>query len=331
MLYKVSEDEQDAIPISEITFEKCGIKEIKNIQEWIRKDPRILGEELLVLSVNRCPWDKSRREYDILSMDKSGQLVLIEIKRDNKDCVAQGLDYASKLVSMTRANVLPYFIEYREKYCGEKLSLEEAKIIIDEFTDSDEVYNEFPKEVRIILVAAGFSNDDTQLALYLNSLRQLVKCVKLTLYTKDNELLFNSNTIIPVKETEQYLVGIKEKEDQRILKTKKGKAILDRLINDGIVKIGEILSFQYNLPKGVEYNKDNPIFHAEVIRNENKPARVRWEVDKEEYSLCKLTDKICEEKFNLLPRGWYSTKMWGIKNTSCLVELLKQQEDGSVN
>jgi RecB family endonuclease NucS len=71
------------------------------LEEWICRNPELLGDRLLVI-------DRQRNisgvgQLDLLAIDEAGTLVVIELKRDRtpREAVAQVLDYASWLDSAT--------------------------------------------------------------------------------------------------------------------------------------------------------------------------------------------------------------------------------------
>lgn len=68
-----------------------------DLENWIAKDPSILGEKLLVIARQLDVPGVGR--LDLLCMDESGQLVIVELKRGlaSREAVAQALDYASWL------------------------------------------------------------------------------------------------------------------------------------------------------------------------------------------------------------------------------------------
>lgn len=67
----------------------------KRIEEWINRDISILSPNLLVIG-RQVPTDY-RKFIDLLCMDSSGNLVVVELKRDKtpREVTAQALDYAS--------------------------------------------------------------------------------------------------------------------------------------------------------------------------------------------------------------------------------------------
>jgi len=71
------------------------------LEEWIAKDPAILGLELLI--IGRQVTTQFGGRIDLLGIDRQGDLSIIELKRDRtpRDVVAQVLDYASWVRRLT--------------------------------------------------------------------------------------------------------------------------------------------------------------------------------------------------------------------------------------
>ena len=77
----------------------------------------MLGEDLLVVSTEFDRFTNSNDRLDILALDKSGNLVVIELKRDPTAGYAdlQALRYAAMVSSMTIEVLIPYYRSYRLK------------------------------------------------------------------------------------------------------------------------------------------------------------------------------------------------------------------------
>jgi len=104
--------------VSPASFVELNIWERKHIQEWIRQAPEILGEELLVVSIEFDRFKNSDDRLDVLAIDRQGNLVVIELKRDSFASYAdlQAIRYAAMVSSMTIEKLLPYYIAYQKKY-----------------------------------------------------------------------------------------------------------------------------------------------------------------------------------------------------------------------
>jgi endonuclease NucS-like protein len=75
------------------------------IETWVAENPGILGLGLLI--IGRQVTIESRGRLDLLGLDSSGNLVILELKRDRtpREIVAQVLDYASWVVGLTTRDV----------------------------------------------------------------------------------------------------------------------------------------------------------------------------------------------------------------------------------
>ena len=75
------------------------------LQDWIVENPDILGLDILVLG--REIVTENGGQVDILAIDREGNLSVIELKRDRtpRNVVAQVLDYASWVVSLSTSDV----------------------------------------------------------------------------------------------------------------------------------------------------------------------------------------------------------------------------------
>ena len=83
------------------------------LEELIESDPAILGEPLLF--IGRQVPTAHGKYIDLLAVDASGGLHVLELKRDRtpRDVVAQTLDYGSWVESLSHEEVLGIFEDYR--------------------------------------------------------------------------------------------------------------------------------------------------------------------------------------------------------------------------
>lgn len=195
-------------------FRSHQIFERQDIEKWVEKNPEILGEELLVLTTEYDQFDKTKERLDLIALDRAGNLVIIELKRDDtgKTAELQAIKYAAYCSNLTREKVARLFQEYLSKK-EKSINLEAAKNTIDEFIQDDE-FEEFNDKPRIILVAKEFSPEVTSTVLWLRKFKIDITCVKLTPYEiNDSTLGFESSVIIPLPEAKKYLIEAEEKED----------------------------------------------------------------------------------------------------------------------
>lgn len=75
------------------------------LQDWIAEDPGLLGLDLLIIGREVIIADRGR--IDLLAIDEDGNLTILELKRDRtpREVIAQVLDYASWVVTLTTRQV----------------------------------------------------------------------------------------------------------------------------------------------------------------------------------------------------------------------------------
>lgn len=172
-----------------------GRKEKDDLEKWIKTNPKILGDNILIFGEQ--VWTKSG-PLDYLGLDNSGNLVIVELKRDKlaRDVLAQAIDYASDVANwdIERLN------EISLSFSGNSLE----DYITDHFENVDIDDLVINKAQRLLLV--GFSIDEalSRMIGWLSSKYDLgINAIILT-YVKTssgNELI--SKTVIIPEEVEK--------------------------------------------------------------------------------------------------------------------------------
>ncbi|KJF96277.1 membrane protein [Photobacterium angustum] len=215
-LYNISNKNLTAL--TQTTFAAEGLLERQDLQEALKGCIGAIAPDCLVISEEFSDWEDSRRRIDLLAIDKSANLVVIELKRDEigAHMELQSLRYAAMISTMTFDKACSYFEEYIEK---EELDLNARQTILD-FVDLDESsLDDFGNDVRIVLASADFGKELTTSVLWLRDKGIDISCVRLTPYRYNDDVLINAEQIIPVPEVEEYQVKFREKQvEQRTSK-----------------------------------------------------------------------------------------------------------------
>jgi len=82
------------VEMKETTMADGGRTEFQDLKAWIKSDPRILGQDMLIIGEEV---GTRSGPLDFLGIDKSGNIVVIELKRDRipRQALAQAIDYVS--------------------------------------------------------------------------------------------------------------------------------------------------------------------------------------------------------------------------------------------
>jgi len=297
MIFSISSKLDKARKITESSFTGLNIWERQHIEEWIRTNPEMLGEDLLVVSIEFDRFSNSSDRLDVLALDRSGNLVVIELKRDSAAGYAdlQAIRYAAMVSSMTVEVLIPYYIAYRKKYYEETLSEGEAQDQIVEFVESDS-FSELSNKPRIILCSEGFSQEITATVLWLRESDIDISCVKITPYKVDEKVIIVPKVVIPLEEAKQYLIDIKRKEEVKEQSGRKYRPkTMKILIEKHLVQEGDRIYLKNGLPSHLEYEEGNPSFVAEITGKLGQSNAVKWAKDGEEYSISALTWKIFKD------------------------------------
>jgi len=290
MIFSISGELSKAEKIVADTFIGLNIWERQHVEEWVRANPEILGEDLLILSIEFDRFVNSNDRLDVLALDRDGYLVVVELKRDSAAGYAdlQALRYAAMVSSMTIEKLIPYYIAYRHKYFGESLSAGDARTQITEFVES-ESFTEIPSRPRIILCSEGFSQEITTTVLWLRGSQIDITCVKITPYKISDKIIIVPRVVIPLEEAKQYLIEIKAKEEEleQANRTNRRRT-MPLLIENGLIKPGEVVYLKNALPSYVHYEENNPVFQAVITGKLGRSNAVQWKKDGSEHSISEL-------------------------------------------
>ena len=205
-LFRINPENRQSDRIDEVDFGRLGFEERRDIQEWVAANPSILGDDLLIIGKEFSGFDRTNERLDLLAVDFTGRLVVIELKRDDSgvDAHWQAVKYASYLQRATTDKTIKMAAEYR----GE--SEDEAETRLLQHLGADDL-NALNNDQRIILASHRFAPEVTSAALWLNKKTpDLITCIRLTPYqdTQAGSLYVQATTVIPVPGVEGYLVDV---------------------------------------------------------------------------------------------------------------------------
>ena len=212
-LFRVNNENQESDRVEEVDFARLGLRERRDIQEWISINPGILGDDLLIVGKEFSGFDRTNERLDLLAVDADGRLVIIELKRDDTGTNAhwQAIKYASYLSDASQEDIVGMLARH------ENMSTDEAIQKLSQHLGSDDL-NALNNDQRIILASHRFAPEVTSAVLWLNEKTpgdDLITCIQLTPHhdAKSNSLYIQVITIIPVPGTEDLSIGISNGQD----------------------------------------------------------------------------------------------------------------------
>jgi hypothetical protein len=203
-------------PVPTTTFAAEQVWERSDLQRLLRANIEVIADGVLVVSEEFGAFADARRRIDLLGVDRDGRLVVFELKRttDGGHVELQALRYAAMVSAMT----FDELVEYYERYLSqvEPSAVDEARERLAAWLeDAGGEETILSREVRIVLVAAGFDREITTTVLWLNDVYGLdIRCVRLTPYRVDDRLLLDVQQVIPLPEASDLTVRLRRRESQ---------------------------------------------------------------------------------------------------------------------
>lgn len=218
-MFLIDTQNKKATSLEKKSFAELKLTERYDLQEWIAKNPRLLGENLLIIQKEFCGFSDTNERLDLLALDESGKLVVIENKLDDsgKDVVWQALKYVSYCATLTKSEIVEIYQQYLQEG--------NAKDYISEFYDGQDfgsiTLNPIEGDQRIILVAAKFRKEVTSTVLWLRNYHGVdITCIKVTPYMDEDKLYLDAEQIIPIQDIGDYQIRLTAKKQEETASSK---------------------------------------------------------------------------------------------------------------
>lgn len=213
-IFEINNDKLNEI---KTTFQSEKFYEKYDLQRLLAKQIELLSADILIISEEFCDWEDSKRRIDLLGLDRAGKIVVIELKRTvtGGHMELQSLRYAAMVSSMNFNQIIKTYDKHLKKVGNSSLNAEEE---INKFV-GEEYAEDIGNEVRIVLISSEFSKEITSTVLWLNTNGLDIECFKIKPYKLNEKMILEIQQIIPLPESEDYIIKIREKsEQQKVIK-----------------------------------------------------------------------------------------------------------------
>ena len=224
-IYKMVGDKDRLDEVAQTSFGQEGVLERADLQRMLRDQPEVLEKGLLIIAEEFGDWQDSNRRIDLLGLDASGRLVVIELKRGEtgEHMDLQAIRYAAMVANMTNEKTIETYQDYLDKRAGEKGETAEADdaetLIRGHLGTTDEAPVILTETPRIILASENFGKELTTCVMWLNEswLRaagQEIKCIRLQPHRNGNEILIETSVVIPLPEASEYQTQFAQRKEE---------------------------------------------------------------------------------------------------------------------
>lgn len=185
-IWKVSDPPQP-LKVSRLPSEQL-------LEEMIVRDPRILSSEWMLIGRQEITAFGGR--IDLLAIEPDGSLVLIELKRDKtpREIVAQAIDYAAWIESLTAEKIAQIFHRFSAGGNLDEAFLKHFGIELDEET--------LNQSHQIIIVAAELDPSTERILNYLNARDIAINALFFQVFEHGDEQLLSRAWLIDPGETQ---------------------------------------------------------------------------------------------------------------------------------
>jgi len=323
-----------ATPAQLVPLADVGLRERRDLQEWVLAYPTILGDDIMVVTFEFDRWWSSSAapadRLDVLALGADGRLVVAELKRDKApDTVEmQAVKYAamaSRFTPETLASQHARFFTRR----GTPMSEDEALQRL--VTHGGDLDLETLRRPRIVLVAGEFPPVVTATAVWLTEMGIDLTLVRVQAYRTEHETLVTVSQLFPVRDVEEFTVTPRQAEVKAVEEKRqrhRDVSTTNRLVAGRVLEDDAVLRLR---PEGV--NPDVRALVEEWVQADPKRGQARWsnnsgapliwEADGQRYSPSGLAGLIVQQASGL-SRSIRGGDWWVTEDDRDLVEIAQE-------
>lgn len=264
-------DETNSTICQPVTMTSKGLTETQHLEAWITQNPSVIDNTLMVVTTQFNSWaseqGSARERPDILALSTSGELVVIELKRDSDRKIhLQAITYGALVAGFTKQLLAEAHAEWVRKDSGEELSPSEALERLNDHVDTELSEDSF-RLPRLILVAEAFPSQVLTTVQWLATTAPaiVIECHEYQLFEQVGGTVASFQKIVPVNDLGDQLlrpiISASAAEVREQIATSKRRAKSVTIIHDNSL-----------IPSGAALTLDL----AGLVRPEAIPTVMNW-------------------------------------------------------
>ncbi|AFZ09398.1 hypothetical protein Osc7112_5140 [Oscillatoria nigro-viridis PCC 7112] len=287
----------EAIEIKVRNFKDLNLQE-RHIEEFLRKNINLLfGDDQTLLVVGQQVRNASNGISDLTAIDADGNIVLIEIKRDEQDIKArkepfesQAIRYAASYAKISTPESLvelvysSYIDIHKDEYeLGDLTPSEKARRELNKFLSSNDALKTFNKKQRIILIASSFDEQTLSAVAWLIANGVDAICLKITPVFIGEQGFLRIEKLLPPPQLDDFYVGLAGECStikEEIISTDSGfnrtwLPRMDQLFEWELIKAGDSIEIKYfESSEAIIVDPTFVVFNGEEISYNNWGKKV---------------------------------------------------------
>lgn len=162
LMFAVASPDTDCAPMPSRRLAELGILEPVHLEQWIVNHPEVLGDQVKIVTTQYDKWssnsgDLARERLDVLGLDSSGQLIVVELKRGTDSRIhLQAITYAALVAGFSKDTLADAHAEFLNRAGAEPISPAEALELLENHVDGT-WDNDILTVPKVILLAEDFT------------------------------------------------------------------------------------------------------------------------------------------------------------------------------
>jgi len=320
------------------------LHERQHLQEWIIAHPVVLGSDVLIVTTEYDRWTSesdgtsARDRLDILGIDASGRLVVVELKRGGgeRNIHLQAITYAALVSRFTLDTLAVAHREFLNKR-GQPIDGAAARERILAHVGG-EVAPDLLRRPRLVLVASSFPRQVTHTVVWLSEMNLDIDLVQVRLWRVGEHLTAGFTKIYPTPEVEEFTLAPAREEAASAIQKAEQRTRATNAVH--VIVAAGILSDETLLVMEPGHGLTDKQRQAINTWSEQTPARGRarwrnntakpltWEADSQSYSPTGLAQEVCRQALEREMEGIQGTTWWVVSGDQ--VNLPADGQDWSV-
>ncbi|MBL7259478.1 hypothetical protein [Paractinoplanes lichenicola] len=212
-------DGATATPFRRASMTTEGLMELQHLERWIVAHPEIMGGNVRIVTQQFDRWATSGGQVaadrlDVLGLDATGQLVVVELKRDgDKRVHLQAVTYAALVAGFTKETLGIVHAEFLNKSKPDTpITPEAALALLTEHVEG-EWGDELLTRPRIVLIAERFPSQVLTTVSWLTELAPsdlAIQCIEVAVFREPepaDQLCATFQQIFPIDDMTDRILG----------------------------------------------------------------------------------------------------------------------------
>ncbi|GAA0314540.1 DNA-binding protein [Kineococcus aurantiacus] len=319
-------DQTTATPAKSTDLPTEKLLERAHLQEWVIANPHVLGDDVLIITSEYDRWAAdtdgapARDRLDILGIDRSGRLVVAELKRASaeRDIHLQAITYAALVSRFTLDTLTSAHRDFLTQR-GQPVDLDTARARV-----LDHVGDDFDPDIlrrpRLVLLASSFPKQVTHTVVWLSEMNLDIDLVQVSLWRVGQQLVAGFTKVYPTPQAEEFTLAPAREEAATVVakaqQRSRAQNAVHTIVAAGLLPDGAVL--QMSPAHGVTdaqratittWASDDP-HRARAVWVNNTAKPLRWEADGQAYSPTGLAQQICRQALDRDLDGIQGTTWW---------------------